>query len=213
MPDYMLADPFAGFSVEFEAPADQSNDGNLYDLLEQVALFYQQQLTSSQAAMAYIKRRGLDSQACEFWRLGYAPEGWQHLEQHFPNDIEGLKAVGLIRANDNGKAFDLLRDRVIFPIRDHKGRVVGFGGRALNDEIKPKYINSPESVIFQKSHILYGLFEGRKARADQWLMVEGYMDVIALQQAGLSGAVASLGTATNVEHLQTLFKQSSNLGF
>lgn len=212
MPDYMLADPFAGFADDF-APHDtaQGNEGNLYDLLEQVALFYQQQLSTSTSAQAYIKRRGLDDKACEFWRLGYAPEGWQHLEQHFPKDIEGLKTVGLIRENDNGKAFDLLRDRVIFPIRDHKGRVVGFGGRALNDDIKPKYINSPESVIFQKSHILYGLFEGRKARADQWLMVEGYMDVIALQQAGLAGAVASLGTATNVEHLQTLFKQSNKV--
>lgn len=211
MPDYMLDDdPFAFAGVEQESN-EPDTEGNLYDLLEQVTTFYQKQLTTSQTAQNYIKRRGLNAQASEYWRLGYAPEGWQHLEQNFPNDIEGLKAVGLIRTGDNGRHFDLLRDRVIFPIRDHKGRVVGFGGRAMNDEIKPKYINSPESVIFQKSHILYGLYEGRKAKANQWLMVEGYMDVIALQQAGLPGAVASLGTATNVEHLQTLFKQDSKI--
>lgn len=214
----VLDDPFF-FNGSFDSapdmgmgiPAEQAQDGNLYDLLEQVAQFYEKQLQQHVPAQNYLQSRGLTQQTINYWRLGYAPEGWQHLEQHFPQDIDGLKAVGLIREGDKGRAFDLLRDRVIFPIRDNKGRVVGFGGRAMNDEIKPKYINSPESVIFHKSNVLYGLFEGRKARASQWLMVEGYMDVIALQQAGLSGAVASLGTATNVEHLQTLFKQSHRI--
>lgn len=191
--------------------AEAAADGNLYDLLEQVAQFYQQQLAKNTTAQAYLNSRGLDDKAREFWRLGYAPSDWQHLEQHFARDVEGLKTLGLIRDSEKGRAYDLLRDRVIFPIRDSKGRVAGFGGRALNDDIKPKYINSPESVIFHKSEILYGLYEGRKARAGQWLMVEGYMDVIALQQAGLAGAVASLGTATNVEHLNTLFKQTSRI--
>jgi DNA primase len=196
---------------ENEMAGAASKDGNLYDLLEQVAQFYQQQLTKNSAAQAYLNSRGLDDKVCEFWRLGYAPSDWQHLQQHFVHDVEGLKTVGLIRDSEKGRSYDLLRDRVIFPIRDAKGRVVGFGGRAMSDDIKPKYINSPESVIFHKSEILYGLFEGRKARAAQWLMVEGYMDVIALQQAGLAGAVASLGTATNVEHLNTLFKQSNKI--
>lgn len=211
----MLDDLWQDHSRQAEADAGMSSaasrEGNLYDLLEQVAQFYQQQLTSNRAAQAYLNNRGLDDKACEFWRLGYAPSDWQHLEQHFSRDIDGLKTVGLIRDSEKGRAYDLLRDRVIFPIRDAKGRVVGFGGRALSDDIKPKYINSPESVIFHKSEILYGLYEGRKARAGQWLMVEGYMDVITLQQAGLPGAVASLGTATNVEHLNTLFKQSSKI--
>ena len=101
-----------------------------------------------------------------------------------------------------------MRDRVIFPIRDTKGRVVGFGGRALNDEIKPKYINSPDSEVFHKNQLLYGLYEGRKQKAHDWLMVEGYMDVIALQQYGIYGAVATLGTASNTEHLNILFKQN-----
>ena len=188
-----------------------TQEGNLYDLLEQVAQFYQTQLTQNNTAQAYLNSRGLDDKACQHWRLGYAPSDWQHLEQNFPQDIEGLKTVGLIRDSDKGRSYNLLRERIIFPIRDTKGRVVGFGGRAMNDEVKPKYINSPESVIFHKSQVLYGLFEGRKARATQWLMVEGYMDVIALQQNGISGAVASLGTATNVEHLNTLFKQSNKI--
>lgn len=211
----MLDDLWQDNSHQNEADADissaASKEGNLYDLLEQVAQFYQQQLTNNRAAQAYLNNRGVDDKTCEFWRLGYAPSDWQHLEQHFSRDVDGLKTMGLIRDSDKGRAYDLLRDRVIFPIRDTKGRVVGFGGRAMSDDIKPKYINSPESVIFHKSEILYGLYEGRKARAGQWLMVEGYMDVIALQQAGLPGAVASLGTATNVEHLNTLFKQSNKI--
>ena len=191
--------------------ATAQQDGNLYDLLEQVAQFYQSQLTQNGAAQTYLSSRGLDDKAKQYWRIGYAPSDWQHLQQHFPRDIDGLKAVGLIRDSDKGRSYDLLRDRVIFPIRDNKGRVVGFGGRAMGDDVKPKYINSPESVVFHKSQVLYGLYEGRKARANQWLMVEGYMDVIALQQSGISGAVASLGTATNVEHLNTLFKQSNKI--
>lgn len=191
--------------------ATAQQDGNLYDLLEQVAQFYQSQLTQNGAAQTYLSSRGLDDKAKQYWRIGYAPSDWQHLQQHFPRDIDGLKAVGLIRDSDKGRSYDLLRDRIIFPIRDNKGRVVGFGGRAMGDDVKPKYINSPESVVFHKSQVLYGLYEGRKARANQWLMVEGYMDVIALQQSGISGAVASLGTATNVEHLNTLFKQSNKI--
>ncbi len=187
---------------------DEPKEGSLYDLVEQVAQFYEQQLRQNAAARDYFTRRGVDEATSQFWRLGYAPDHAGHLLQRFPNDLEGLKKLGLIRTSEQGRDYVLLRDRVIFPIRDVKGRVVGFGGRAMRDDIKPKYINSPESEIFYKNQILYGLYESRKARANDWLMVEGYMDVIALHQAGLAGAVASLGTATNVDHLQTLFKQN-----
>lgn len=186
-------------------------DGNLYDLLESVAQFYEKQLPKSSNAQKYFRHRGLSAETVHYWRLGYAPEDWQHLEKAFPHDIEGLKLLGLIRTSDTGRDFDLLRERVIFPIRDNKGRVVGFGGRALNDEIKPKYINSPDSEVFHKNQLLYGLYEGRKLKAENWLMVEGYMDVIALQQAGIAGAVATLGTASNAEHLNLLFKQNSQI--
>ena len=204
-------DPFAAFE-QFD-PIDQNTvqDGNLYDLLENIALYYAQQLPHSQTAQQYFKQRGLSAETIQYWRLGYAPEDWQHLEKAFPYDIEGLRQLGFIRTSDKGRDFDLLRDRVIFPIRDPKGRVVGFGGRALNDEIKPKYINSPDSEVFHKNQLLYGLYEGRKQKAHDWLMVEGYMDVIALQQYGIYGAVATLGTASNTEHLNILFKQNNRI--
>lgn len=214
-------DPFEAFQNyefdEYQFNTDDLNsvevapEGNLYDLLENVALFYEKQLPNSQIAQQYFQRRGLSDTTIKYWRLGYAPEDWQHLEKAFPQDIEGLKLLGLIRTSDSGRDFDLLRERVIFPIRDAKGRVVGFGGRALNDEIKPKYINSPDSEVFHKNQLLYGLYEGRKLKANHWLMVEGYMDVIALQQAGIPGAVATLGTASNADHLNLLFKQNNQL--
>ena len=204
-------DPFAAFDQATVAFEDLPQDGNLYDLLENIALYYEQQLPHSQTAQQYFKQRGLSAETIAYWRLGYAPEDWQHLEKAFPQDIEGLKLLGLIRTSDSGRGFDLLRDRVIFPIRDSKGRVVGFGGRALNDEIKPKYINSPDSDVFHKNRLLYGLYEGRKQKAQDWLMVEGYMDVIALQQYGIYGAVATLGTASNTEHLDILFKQNQRI--
>ncbi|MBP2544266.1 DNA primase [Acinetobacter guillouiae] len=216
-------DPFEAFSqypdpehfnpTQFDSVGfDQlPQDGNLYDLLENIAQFYERQLPNSKVAQNYFKHRGLSAETIQYWRLGYAPEDWQHLEKAFPQDIEGLKLLGLIRTSDSGRDFDLLRDRVIFPIRDNKGRVVGFGGRALNDEIKPKYINSPDSEVFHKNQLLYGLYEGRKDRAQNWLMVEGYMDVIALQQNGISGATATLGTASNADHLNILFKQNNQI--
>lgn len=202
-------DPFASF--EHLPMAEVQQEGNLYDLLENIAQFYERQLPNSPSAQQYFKQRGLTTETIAYWRLGYAPEDWQHLEKAFPQDIEGLKLLGLIRTSDSGRDFDLLRERVIFPIRDTKGRVVGFGGRALNDEIKPKYINSPDSEVFHKNQLLYGLYEGRKQKAQEWLMVEGYMDVIALQQYGIHGAVATLGTASNTDHLNILFKQSNRL--
>lgn len=216
-------DPFEAFSqypdpeyfdpTQFDSAGFNQipQDGNLYDLLENIAQFYERQLPNSKVAQNYFKHRGLSAETIQYWRLGYAPEDWQHLEKAFPQDIEGLKLLGLIRTSDSGRDFDLLRDRVIFPIRDNKGRVVGFGGRALNDEIKPKYINSPDSEVFHKNQLLYGLYEGRKDRAQNWLMVEGYMDVIALQQNGISGATATLGTASNADHLTILFKQNNQI--
>ena len=207
-PDPDHFDPTQFGQTGFDQPLQ---DGNFFDLLENIAQFYEKQLPHSKVAQNYFKHRGLSAETIQYWRLGYAPEDWQHLEKAFPQDIEGLKLLGLIRTSDSGRDFDLLRDRVIFPIRDAKGRVVGFGGRALNDEIKPKYINSPDSEVFHKNQLLYGLYEGRKDRAQNWLMVEGYMDVIALQQNGISGATATLGTASNADHLNILFKQNNQI--
>lgn len=210
-PQYADADLDQHMYFDLDQAQPEQQEGNLYDLLENIANYYQQQLPQSKAAQRYFKQRGLSKDTIQYWRLGYAPDDWQHLEHAFPEDIQGLKLLGLIRTSDSGRDFDLLRDRVIFPIRDHKGRVVGFGGRALSDDIKPKYINSPDSEVFHKNRLLYGFYEGRKQKAKDWLMVEGYMDVIALQQAGVYGAVATLGTASNEEHLNILFKQNNQL--
>lgn len=206
-----LVDEHTTLFIATPIPAEQQEEGNLYDLLEMLTQFYQQQLQHSAKAQAYFQQRGLYEQTIQHWRLGYAPDAWQHLHHVFPQEIDGLKLLGLIRENEQGHQFCLLRDRVIFPIRDSKGRVVGFGGRALNDDVKPKYINSPDSEVFHKNRLLYGLYEATKQKAQHWLMVEGYMDVIALHQNGIYGAVATLGTASNAEHLQLLFKRQPRI--
>ena len=186
-------------------------DGNLYELLEQIQQFYQHNLTIHPHAKHYFLSRGITDDIFETFGLGYAPFGWQHLEHQFPQDIEGLKALGLVRKSESGRDYDLLRDRVIFPIRDNQGRTIGFGGRALDDEVKPKYINSSDSPVFHKQHVLYGYYESRQKRANDWLVVEGYMDVIALYQAGIYGAIASMGTAINESQISRLLTLNPTL--
>ncbi len=195
------------------ASIDQNTDqdGNLYELLEQIQQFYQHNLHTHPHAKQYFLSRGLTEETFETFGLGYAPFGWQHLEHQFPQDIEGLKALGLVRQSESGRDYDLLRDRVIFPIRDNQGRTIGFGGRALDDEVKPKYINSSDSPVFHKQHVLYGYYESRQQRANDWLVVEGYMDVIALYQAGIYGAVASMGTAINESQISRLLTLNPTL--
>ena len=190
-------------------PADE--DGNLYELLEQIQQFYQHNLTTHPHAKHYFLSRGITEEIFETFGLGYAPFGWQHLEHQFPQDIEGLKALGLVRQSESGRDYDLLRDRVIFPIRDNQGRTIGFGGRALDNEVKPKYINSSDSPVFHKQHVLYGYYESRQQRANNWLVVEGYMDVIALYQVGIYGAVASMGTAINESQISRLLTLNPTL--
>ena len=180
-------------------------DGDLYELLEQICSFYQAKLKTQPKALVYLNQRGLSERSIDDFRLGYAPAGWDHLEAAFEGHVEGLKKLGLIRLSDRGQ-YNLLRDRVIFPIRDTRGRVIGFGGRALSPDDKAKYINSPESVVFHKGQHLYGLFEARSQSFDQWLVVEGYLDVISLHQAGIFGAVASMGTAISDNQIERLFR-------
>ena len=186
-------------------------EGNLYELLERIQAFYEQNLQQHSRALAYFKDRGLSDTTIATFGLGYAPTGWQHLEQHFAQDIEGLKALGLVRLSEKGREYDLLRDRVIFPIRDNQGRTIGFAGRALDNEVKPKYINSSDSPVFHKQHVLYGYFESRQQRCNDWLVVEGYMDVIALYQAGIYGAVAPMGTAVNESQIARLLQMNPTL--
>lgn len=197
--------------VEIQNTQDNEQSASLYDLLDKVCKFYQQQLYENPIAKQYFYQRGLTDETMQTFLLGYAPVGWQHLQNYFPQDIEGLKILGLVRSSQKGNDFNLIRDRVIFPIRDNQGRVIGFAGRALSDEILPKYLNSSESPVFHKQHVLYGLYESRKAKAKNYLIVEGYMDVISLYQAGVYGAVASMGTAIDTNQIERLLQLNSVL--
>lgn len=213
--DIVGFDPGMGSTPEYQSGhlnhQQDSQEGDLYDLLVSISEFYQSNLRNNSRAMAYFKERGLTDNTIEEFKLGYAPTGWQHLEQAFPRDIEGLKVLGLVRKSEKGRDYDLLRDRVIFPIRDNQGRVIGFAGRALDNEVKPKYINSSDSPVFHKQHVLYGYYESRQHKANDWLVVEGYMDVIALYQAGIYGAVASMGTAINESQISRLLQLNPTL--
>jgi DNA primase len=179
-----------------------------YAVLQQVAEFYAEQLHVSIAAkqaVAYLKARGVSGDFARHFMLGFAPEEWQALESRFPK--AALLAAGLLIAKEDGKCYDRFRGRLMFPIRDKRGRVVGFGARVLDDSL-PKYLNSPETPVFQKGREAYGLYEllAKQARPPRILIVEGYMDVIALVQAGIDYAVATLGTATSKAHLDLLFR-------
>ncbi|SPJ33623.1 DNA primase [Kushneria phyllosphaerae] len=183
------------------------------NLLELGTQFYQQQLASPAAhhAHEYLSRRGLSDDIVSRYAIGYAPAGWDTLKRHLSEkgvDENVQVEYGLlVRKEEAGRSWDRFRDRVIFPIRDWKGRTIGFGGRVLGDE-KPKYLNSPESPVFHKGRELYGLYETRvqSKRPERMLIVEGYIDVVALAQHGVDYAVATLGTATTDEHLRRLFR-------
>ena len=192
----------------------QPTDSPLYPLLDAAAQYYCQALKNHparQAAVTYLKTRGLSGLIARDFALGFAPPGWDGLLKHMGGDALQQKAMidaGLLIENaESGKRYDRFRDRVIFPIRDSRGRVIAFGGRVLGDD-KPKYLNSPETPVFHKGQELYGLYEARKhnRNLDEIMVVEGYMDVIALAQQGLRNAVATLGTATSEEHLKRLFR-------
>lgn len=195
-------------------PRAPRQDSPLYALLEQAAAYYRQQLrhhAQKRRAVDYLKQRGLTGQIAKLYDIGFAPPGWDNLMSHLSKDSTEVKALieaGLVVENpDSGKRYDRFRDRIIFPIRDSRGRTLGFGGRVLGED-KPKYLNSPETPVYHKGRELYGLFEARQQnrQLDDVLVVEGYMDVIALAQHGVTNAVATLGTATSEEHLKRLFR-------
>jgi DNA primase len=205
--------------TEGEAFAAGPDRQPLYKVLEQAAGVYRRQLRQhpdAQRAVGYLKRRGLSGEVAAAFGLGYAPPGWDFLLRSLGGDRavqQHLIESGLVVEQD-GKRYDRFRDRVMFPIRDVRGRVIGFGGRVLGDE-KPKYLNSPETPVFHKGRQLYGLYEAQKAERHpkRLLVVEGYMDVIALAQYGILYAVATLGTATTGEHVQHLLRTAAELIF
>jgi DNA primase len=206
-----------GLEVPREAGFEHGPDRRpVYEQLEQAAAFYARQLrehADAGHAVDYLRQRGVSGEIAARYRLGYAPPGWNNLLRAFPGNPDRLIDAGLI-TDQNGKRYDRLRERIVFPIRDGRGRVIGFGGRVLGDA-KPKYLNSPETPVFHKGRELYGLYEARQADGHpaRLLVVEGYMDVVALAQFGIVNAVATLGTATTSEHLEKLFRATPEVVF
>ncbi len=196
-------------------PDRRKPEADLYDVLLQAAQYYRGRLKDSPRAIDYLKQRGLSGEIAKRFGIGYAPDGWQNLAAAF-SDYSGplLATAGLVKSNEEGRRYDVFRDRVMFPIVDVRGNVIGFGGRVLGDG-EPKYLNSPETPVFEKGRELYGLYQARRAIRDagRVVVVEGYMDVVALAQHGIEYAVATLGTATTPLHVQKLMRQSDEIVF
>ena len=209
-------------SMGVEVPRDESDRparryDELFDLMSRVERFWQQGLREKPAAVDYLKQRGIDGSTAKRFGLGYAADAWSSVLDKFGTSqeaIDRLLAAGLIIRKDNGAHYDRFRDRIMFPIRDVRGRCIAFGGRAMGDG-EPKYLNSPETVLFHKGRELYGLHEARQAlrHIDRFVVVEGYMDVVALARHGIDFSVATLGTATSEDHLNRLFRLTENIDF
>ncbi len=229
-------------SVGLEVPHERQAAGeayqkvapDLYEVMQTATRYYREQLKLSQRAIDYLKQRGLSGEIAAKFGIGYAPDGWQNLAAAFPNYQDAtLSETGLVISADEDKRYDRFRDRIMFPIINVRGQVIGFGGRVLDKgeppqggrrevtgtsgstSAQPKYLNSPETPLFEKGHELYGLFQAQKAiRAEQRvLVVEGYMDVVALAQHGVEYAVATLGTATTPYHIQKLLRLTEHIVF
>ena len=215
-----LAVPEQDHLLPAQRAAAQAKNMALTDVMAQACDFYRGQLRSAEPAIAYLKRRGLTGEVAARFGLGYAPDGWDGLRAVFPDyDAAALVEAGLVidKSEEPGtsrRRYDRFRDRIMFPIRNTKGQVIGFGGRIL-DNGEPKYLNSPETPLFQKGLELYGLFEARQAirTAGYVLVTEGYMDVVALAQLGFPQAVATLGTACTPTHVQKLLRQTDHVVF
>jgi DNA primase len=204
-----------GLEVPQENTAVSKLSQNLYILLSEVASYYQAQLQQSPKAKEYLSNRGLSQSIIDEYQLGYAKEGWNHLSHAFPKSEKALISTGMLVEKSPGRSYDAYRDRIMFPIHDRRGRVIGFGGRVLESAQQPKYINSPETTLFHKSKSLYGLYQvaQKNPHPEFILIVEGYMDVIALAQHGIPYVVATLGTATTREHVQSLLRYTQHLIF
>lgn len=206
-------------SVGLEVPREAgrrvagNDNAEIYQLLDAASTFYQQQLRHAPGAIDYLKGRGVTGVVAKEFAIGYAPPGWDAMLSQYSDKKKQLLAAGLVIENDKGRTYDRFRERVLFPIRDTRGRTIGFGGRVMRKEDTPKYLNSPETPVFQKGKELYGLYEARRAvrQLQRLLVVEGYMDVVALAQHGIPYAVASLGTATSTTHFQKMYRNVSEV--
>lgn len=207
---------FYNLEVPREQGVQQKRDDKqpLFDALAQANQLYLQQLKQSERAIGYLKQRGLSGDIAQRYQIGYAPSGWDFLVRHMPQQSAALSQTGMLVKKDSGGVYDRFRDRIMFAIRNRRGKVIGFGGRIL-DQGEPKYLNSPENPLFHKGLEVYGLYEAKQANRDlqRIVVVEGYMDVVALAQFGITYAVASLGTATTGEQIQSIFRATQNIVF
>ena len=199
-----------------ERPREDKTD--LYALLDAAALWYEGELPRNPDAQAYCRKRGLDAETIKRFRLGWAPAGYDGVIKalgNTPRRMELLNEAGMVASSERGSKYDRFRERLMFPILDRRGRVIAFGGRVLSSEQSPKYLNSPETPLFHKGRELFALWQVKQANANlaRIVVVEGYMDVIALHQAGLPIAVATLGTATTPEHTEVLFRAAPDVVF
>jgi DNA primase len=210
----------AGVEVprETRAKSENTETRDVFSALDATARFFQKQLAGSAKAQAYVERRGLSAETVARYAIGYAPDGYSGLKDALGTDARRmalLERAGLFSKNDKGHVYDKFRDRLMFPIHDRRGRVIAFGGRVIDPEDSPKYLNSPETLLFHKGRELYGLWQARQAHAklERLIVVEGYMDVVALAQHGVTQAVATLGTATTPDHAELLFRNASDVYF
>ena len=210
--------------VGMEIPRDtQQRNANpdtrdLYGAMGAAASFFRDQLARSDKARAYVERRGISAAIVERYAIGYAPDGFSGLRDALGSDprrLQLLERGGLFSKNDKGNVYDKFRDRLMFPIHDRRGRTIAFGGRVIDAEDSPKYLNSPETPLFHKGRELYGLWQAKQANQvlERLVVVEGYMDVVALAQYGVSQAVATLGTATTPDHAELLFRNAPDVFF
>ncbi|MFT4179155.1 MAG: DNA primase [Thermomonas sp.] len=210
--------------VGMEVPRDtQQRNANpetrdLYGAMEAASTFFRNQLARSDKARAYVETRGIAAEIVERYAIGYAPDGFSALRDALgtdPRRMQLLERGGLFSKNDKGNIYDKFRDRLMFPIHDRRGRTIAFGGRVIDPEDSPKYLNSPETALFHKGRELYGLWQAKQANAklERLIVVEGYMDVVALAQYGVSQAVATLGTATTPDHAELLFRNAPDVYF
>lgn len=206
----------AGMEIPREAQqstGEADRQKPLFEALEAADRAYRRQLRDAPEAVDYLKKRGISGEMAKAFGIGFAPAGWDFLRNRLPNQRAAIDA-GLLIERDSGHSYDRFRNRITFPIRDNRGRTIAFGGRTLGDD-PAKYLNSPETALFHKGRSLYGLYEARQSLKDipRMLLVEGYMDAVALAQHGFANTVATLGTATTPEHLQALFRVTDEVVF
>ena len=218
--DFRQAVEYLANQLGLELPDDENGEKNqeikqLHEIMQRANVFFQQQLRQSEPAKHYLISRGLSGQIAKTFNIGFVPEGWRQLAEHLPQPEQHrrLHQTGMLKEK-NGRAYDTFRHRIMFPIRNVRGQVVGFGGRSI-DNSPPKYLNSPETILFHKNDELFGLYEAKVANAklDRLLVTEGYMDVVSLHQYGVTHAVATLGTAINKQHLQKLLRYTNHIIF